>query len=87
MLRPTLSRRGFLGTCGAVGAAALTAPLRARDAPSPLRSYHLSISPDVLRDDPELLDLAHRAGVTDVWLTGFLYGHWLYPLEEFPHWR
>jgi hypothetical protein len=26
--------------------------------------------------------------VTDVWLTGFLYGHWISPLEEFfPHWR
>ncbi len=28
-----------------------------------------------------------HAGVTDVWLTGFLYGHWVYPLEEFPQWR
>jgi len=31
MPQPTLSRRGFLGTCGAVGAA-LTASLRASDA-------------------------------------------------------
>jgi hypothetical protein len=43
VLRPTLSRRSFFGTCGAVGAAALTAPLRARDAPSPVRSCHLSL--------------------------------------------
>jgi len=51
------------------------------------RSYHLSISPDALRADPELLDLAHRAGVTTVWLTGFLYGHWYYPIEATREWR
>ena len=88
MPRPSLSRRSFLGKCGASGAAALTIPAHAGDAPSQVRSYHLSISPDSLRADPELLDLAHHAGVTDVWLTGFLYGHWISPLEEFfPHWR
>ena len=88
MPRLSLSRRSFLGKCGASGAAALTIPAHAGDAPSQVRSYHLSISPESLRADPELLDLAHHAGVTDVWLTGFLYGHWLSPLEEsFPHWR
>ena len=31
------------------------------------RSYHLSISPQAIADDPDLLDLAHQAGITDVW--------------------
>ncbi len=87
MAQPTLSRRGFLGTCGAVGAAALTASSRSSDTSESTRRYHLSISLDALRNDPGLLDLAHRAGVSDVWLAGFLYGHWLHPLNEFPPWR
>ncbi|MGC8642671.1 MAG: hypothetical protein ACP5XB_22665, partial [Isosphaeraceae bacterium] len=81
-----LSRRGFLGSCGALSAAALAPALRASAAPAVARTYHLSTSPQAIRDDPELLDLAHRAGVTDVWLTGFLYGHWLYPVDELPRW-
>jgi hypothetical protein len=51
------------------------------------RKYHLSISSEALQADPELLRLAQRAGVTDVWLTGFLYGHWHYPLEKTRLWR
>jgi len=72
---------------GAAGAAALAASPRASDASASRRSYHLSISPDALRDDPALLELAQRAGITDVWLAGFLYGYWLHPLEEYPRWR
>jgi hypothetical protein len=59
----------------------------AAEAPPAGRKYHLSISSDALQADPELLELAHRAGVTDVWLTGFLYGHWYYPLEKTRLWR
>ena len=55
--------------------------------PAPERKYHLSISPDALQADPELLELAHRVGVSDVWLTGFLYGHWYDPLEKTRPWR
>ncbi len=82
-----MSRRRFLRVCGAAGPASLLASAMAAEAPVAGRKYHLSISSDALQADPELLELAHRAGVTDVWLTGFLYGHWHYPLEKTRLWR
>ncbi len=45
------------------------------------RLFHLSLSPEGLARHPEVLHLAADAGVTDVWITGFLYGHWYYPIE------
>jgi hypothetical protein len=82
-----MSRRRFLRVCGAAGPASLLASAMAAEAPVAGRKYHLSISSDALQADPELLELAHRAGVTDVWLTGFLYGHWHYSLEKTRLWR
>jgi hypothetical protein len=82
------SRRDFLRTCGAVGyGLATTIPrVMGGEGPAAVRTYHLSISPDALQADPDLLEFAHRAGVTDVWLTGFLYGHWYYPIEKTRPW-
>jgi hypothetical protein len=51
------------------------------------RKYHLSISPDALDADPELLEIIRRAGVTDIWLTGFLYGYWYYELDKTLLWK
>lgn len=82
-----MSRRTFLWGCGAAASTALLAPAMAKETLAIDRKYHLSISSDALQADPELLELAHRAGVTDVWLTGFLYGHWHYPLEKTQLWR
>ena len=81
------SRRQFLQSCGMIGASAMLAPAFAGEAPAACRKYHLSVSPDALQADPALLELAEHAGVTDVWLTGFLYGHWHYPLEKTRIWR
>jgi hypothetical protein len=81
------SRREFMRTCGAVGAAALLTPAIAQDTHAARRKYHLSISSDALETDPELLEIVRRAGVTDIWLTGFLYGHWHYLLEKTLPWR
>jgi hypothetical protein len=50
--------------------------------PGPVRRFHLSISEDALDADPDLLGLVRLAGVTDVWITGFLYGHWYYTPER-----
>ncbi len=82
-----MSRRAFLRECGAVGSGALLASAMAAEVPAAGRKYHLSISPDALQADPDLLDVVQHAGVTDVWLTGFLYGHWHYPLEKTRLWR
>ena len=81
------SRRGFLQTCGAVGAASWLGPAMGQPVSTARRRYHLSISLDALEADPELLEIVRRAGVTDVWLAGFLFGHWYYSLEKTQPWR
>ncbi|MEN6604746.1 MAG: hypothetical protein ABFD86_20220, partial [Bryobacteraceae bacterium] len=61
------SRRAFLAT-------ALTPPQ--------VRCFHLSASPEALDADPELSSVVRAAGVTDVWIGGYLYGHWYYTPER-----
>jgi hypothetical protein len=61
------SRRAFLAT-------ALTPPQ--------VRCFHLSASPEALDADPELPDVVRAAGVTDVWIGAYLYGHWYYTPER-----
>jgi len=55
--------------------------------PAARRTFHLSISTDALDADPELLPIISAAGITDVWIAGFLYGHWYYSLEKIRPWR
>ncbi len=45
------------------------------------REYHLCLNPQAVLQDPELLALVSRAGVSCVWLAGFFYGHWPWPIE------
>jgi len=45
-------------------------------APQHARKFHVSVSRDLADRDPELPGVMRAAGVTDVWLAGFLYGHW-----------
>ena len=59
MPEPILSRRGFLGSCGALGTAALARAARASDPTAAARSYHLSISPQAIGDDPEGTIMLH----------------------------
>ena len=83
-----IPRRGFLASCAAAGAVSLMGRATGEAGDSgPARRYHLSISPDALDADPDLLSIVRRAGVTDLWLTGFLYGYWYYPLEKTVDWR
>ena len=55
--------------------------------PTAKRTYHLSISTEALDADPELLPIVSPAGVTDVWIAGFLFGYWYYSLEKIWPWR
>lgn len=66
----------------------LAAPLLMKAAPHSglVRRYHLCSSPDGLEQNPELLELAKTAGVTAVWVCGFLYGHWYYTPERVGQW-
>lgn len=85
------TRRRFLKTCGALGTGMLLAPsIHAAEAvarPAGVRKFHLCVSPEALDADPELLDLVAAAGVETLWLTGFLYGYWYFPLEKTLQWR
>lgn len=45
------------------------------------RDYHLCLSPEAVLSDPDLPALVARAGVSRVWLTGFFYGHWPWPID------
>ena len=50
--------------------------------PSNGRDYHVSLSPQAILDDPEFPAILRRAGVSCVWLAGFFYGHWPWPLDS-----
>ena len=82
------SRRRFLRTTTALAAGGLLGkPARVAAGEKQVRRYHLSISEDALEADADLLDVVRRAGVTDVWVTGFLYGHWYYSADRIETWR
>jgi hypothetical protein len=44
--------------------------------------FHLCLSPDTIETDAQLLRLVKEAGISEIWITGFLYGHWYYSLER-----
>lgn len=78
-----MSRRRFVHTCGALGAAALWTPALGQVVPAARRVFHLSMSPaSVLENDPELLSAISGAGVSELWLTGFWAGAWLNTPEK-----
>jgi hypothetical protein len=77
------SRRSFLRQ--SIGSSATFAlPSFARSA---ARDYHVALSPEALEADPDLLGLLRGSGVGTVWVTGFLYGYWPYPLDRIQRWR
>ena len=49
---------------------------------APRRSFHLCLSPSVVENDPQLLELVRGAGVSTVWLGGFFYGHRPFPDDQ-----
>jgi len=84
----SITRRRFLTTTTALAAGSLFEfPRRAVAEDSSPRRFHLSISEDALDADPELLDIVKKAGVTDIWVTGFMYGHWMYSIDRINVWR
>jgi hypothetical protein len=81
------SRRGFIGGAGAAGLLSFLGPGVGEEARrSRARSYQVCLCPDALDGDPQLLDIVRDAGVTEVWVTGFLYGHWYFPVTRTEGW-
>jgi hypothetical protein len=58
------------------GAGPLAAKVHPGNHSAALRRYHLSLPPQVIEEDPALLQIIQDAGVTDIWLAAFLYGRW-----------
>jgi hypothetical protein len=83
-----VTRRSFLGALSAscVAGMAMSGAEPPRPAPAE-RRYHVCLSPEALEADPELLDIVRAAGVGEVWLAGFFYGHWPWPIEKLESWR
>lgn len=76
-LVPILVRRSWAGAWAEVEMA---------PADSRRRRFHVCLSPEALRRDPDLLDVVARAGVHEVWIAAFFYGHWPWPVEEVVRW-
>ena len=47
-----------------------------------IRRFHICLQPQAIEDYPELPSLIREAGVTDIWLAGFLYGRWYLTPDE-----
>jgi hypothetical protein len=45
------------------------------------REYHVCLNPAAILQDPDFPALLAHAGVSCVWLAGFFYGHWPWPVE------
>ena len=80
----TTPRRTFLGrlAMAGVGLGLPASALHGREerSSSPVRRFHASIS--ALARYPELPPIIAAAGVTDVWMAGFLYGSWYLTPEQ-----
>jgi hypothetical protein len=46
-----------------------------------VREYQVCLNPQAVLQDPDFPALLARAGVSCVWLAGFFYGHWPWPIE------
>jgi hypothetical protein len=47
-----------------------------------VRQYHVSLSAQAVVEDPDLPSLMAQAGVSCVWLGGFFYGYWPWPIDS-----
>lgn len=51
------------------------------------RRFDVCLAPQVLEQNPELLEVVANAGISTVWLAGYFYGYWPKPVEEVMAWR
>jgi len=81
------SRREFLRSCGAVGAAGWLSPAMGRGTPTAVRKHHLSVTPHDAEPDPSFLEAVKQAGVTDIWITAYVCGARWCGVERMQTWR
>ncbi len=90
----SVNRRCFLKTAAACAA---VAPFRfsqsfaaGQSSTSPsaaARDFHASFAVTSFENDPALLPTLRNAGINHVWLCGFFYGYWPWPMEKIRGWR
>ena len=81
-----LSRRHFIATCAAMGAANYALP-SSHAANVGVRSFHLCTSPDPLDQEPDRLEIYSKCGLSTIWLAGFFYGYWPASIERIDGWK
>jgi hypothetical protein len=78
--RRSMTRRRCLKLAGLAAAGGLV-PWNTRAAsPGHKREYHVCLSPEAVLEDPEFPVMLSKAGVSCVWLAGFFYGFWPWPV-------
>ena len=78
-----MDRREFIYNTAAVGIGSML-PMSSHALPtiSETRRFNASLACDAFEKDPELLPTIKKAGIHTVWMAGFFYGHWPYPIEK-----
>ena len=83
-----MKRRDFIGICSLASAGMLTGfSSMLSCSQKNKRFFHLCLNVDALDADPDLVNLVQDAGITDIWVAGFLFGHWPYSLERIQQWQ
>jgi hypothetical protein len=77
----TMTRRDSIRLLAAasVSAGFFPWPFRATES---IRNYHVCLSPEAILEDPDFPAILQGAGVSCVWLAGFFYGYWPWPLAS-----
>ena len=78
-----MDRRSFIQCSAAAGIGAfLPVPSMPLENTAAKRQFHASLAYDAFEKDLELLSTIKKAGINTVWMAGFFYGHWPYPIEK-----
>ena len=76
-----MDRREFIG-CTTVASLGLLFPGSSQALDNRKRRFHVCLNTDVLEQNPELIEIVKNAGINTVWLPGFFYGYWPYPMSK-----
>lgn len=55
--------------------------MEAHDGSKAARQYHVSLSPRIVAQEPEFLEMLRSSGVGKIWLPSYFFGHWPFPIS------
>ncbi len=76
-----MDRRQFIG-CTSAASLGLFLPASSQASDIRKRRFHVCLNSDVLEQEPDLIQIVKKAGIDTVWLPGFFYGYWPYPMAK-----